>query len=147
PGYQGPGPGGERPRQRPPRHPQAVRTGHRACRPDTLHEVYSTLLDDPRLKLSDADRDSLRARGFDPDEAESHGYRTMPPRNRDAVAHDLSKRFGADKLLTVPGFFRPERGGISIACLPGLLIPCRDARGRIVGLNVRPHKKLGGVRE
>ena len=61
----------------------------------------------------------------------------MPDRWRQAIASELAGKFGQDVLLSVPGFFVNKHGCFSIACMTGLLIPVRDARGRIIALRVR----------
>jgi Domain of unknown function (DUF3854) len=110
--------------------------------PARLDEVYRALLDHPALALTAPNRADLVRRGFPADEIDRRGYRSMPARRREEIAHELAGRFGVDVLLHVPGFFRNNREQLSIACLPGLLIPVRDARGRIAALMVRPNEKL-----
>ena len=110
--------------------------------PARLDEVYRALLDHPRLALSPSNREDLQRRGFPEGEADRLCYRSMPQRGRDDVASDLAKRFGHDVLGHVPGFVRSDRSRLTIACLPGLLIPARDARGRIQALVIRPNRVI-----
>jgi hypothetical protein len=110
--------------------------------PDTLHAVYSALLDHPKLAPSPEHRADLARRGFPEGEAGRRGYRSMPAKWREEIAYDLAKRFGQAALLGVPGFFVNNRGAPSIASLPGLLVPVRDVQGRILGLLVRPDERL-----
>jgi putative DNA primase/helicase len=108
--------------------------------PARLDEVYRALLD--RLVLSPAHRVDLERRGFPEGEADRLLYRSMPARGREQIAHELAGRFGRDVLLHVPGFFINDRRSLSIASLPGLLIPVRAVRGRIGALIIRPNEKL-----
>jgi Domain of unknown function (DUF3854) len=110
--------------------------------PARLDEVYRALLDHPGLALSPANKVDLERRGFPEGEADRLCYRSMPHRRREDIAAEMAKRFGRDVLLHVPGFFIDARGSLSITCLPGLLIPARDARGRIAALIIRPNQKL-----
>jgi hypothetical protein len=120
---------GTAPPPRPP-GPGAERAG-----PDQLHRAYCALL--AALPLSKAHREALRGRGLGDEEIDRREYRTLPVRGRAALAGELRKRFG-DALLTVPGFvLRPGDGGrpfVTIAGAGGLLVPVRDAAGRVVAL-------------
>jgi Domain of unknown function (DUF3854) len=108
---------------------------------DTRHEVYTALIE--ALTLGDDHRNDLVGRrGFSSGEAESRGFRTVLQGGIGATAKALVGRFGEDMLLKVPGFFRKGEH-LTFACAPGLLIPVRDARERIVALSSRPDKPSG----
>jgi putative DNA primase/helicase len=107
---------------------------------DTLHEVYSALLTDPRLAFRDANLEDLWRRGMPVNEALRRLYASMPIRGRGDIAAELAGRFGKETLLSVPGFFVNDRNELGIAAFPGLVIPSRDPTGRIVALIVRPDK-------
>jgi hypothetical protein len=104
---------------------------------DTLHSVYSALLD--LLKLGDDHRRALHNRGMTNEVIDKGAYRSLPGRGRPQIIHDFRERFG-EKLLHVPGFVVKEgRSGryLTLRGPAGLLIPCRDRNGRIIALKVR----------
>jgi hypothetical protein len=107
---------------------------------DVRHEVYTALLG--MMKLNQFHRRNLERRGLSAEAIEQNEYRSMVHRFQPHAAEELARQFGEDVLLTVPGFIRDERDKLSMSCLPGLIIPARDARGRIVALKCRPDKKL-----
>lgn len=105
--------------------------------PDTLHAVYSALLD--ALSLAAADREALRRRGLPDDAIERGGYRTLPSQGRSRVAAALRDRFG-DAVLRVPGFIMKngENGPyLTLRGPVGLVVPCRGRAGRLVALKLR----------
>jgi hypothetical protein len=55
--------------------------------PDTLHAVYSALLD--RLSLSEAHREALHGRGMADDAIDRAVYRTLPIQGRSRIVRDL----------------------------------------------------------
>ena len=105
---------------------------------DALHRVYSALL--ARLQSSEAHRDNLHGRGLGDDEIDRRGYKTLPVRGRAALARTLREQFG-DSLLSVPGFVVKQGAGakpyVTLAGAAGLLVPVRDAAGRVVALLAR----------
>lgn len=110
---------------------------------DFCDEVYGALLE--LCELDPHDRDALRRRGLGDDHIGRNCYRSTPA-DRRGVAAKLYWRFG-DKLLTVPGFIKSSRKGtefITLAGAKGTFIPCRDPKGRIVGLNIRRDKVTAG---
>ena len=113
--------------------------------PDVLHDVYDALLN--MLTLSPAHLAHLRGpeRRLSRNQIRSRKYKTLPVPGRAALARDLADRFGAETLMSVPGFFVSNRGPgkpyLTIAGAAGLLIPFRDAEGRITGLQIRPDGK------
>jgi Domain of unknown function (DUF3854)/Domain of unknown function (DUF927) len=100
-----------------------------------LHRAYSALL--TRLQMSEAHRDNLRGRGLTDDEIDRRGYRTLPIHGRAPLARALREQFG-DSLLSVPGFVVKQGAGekpyVTLAGAAGILVPVRDAAGRIVAL-------------
>ncbi len=105
---------------------------------DALHSIYSALL--ALLALSKVHRERLQRRGLPDAEIDHRLYRTLPIQGRARVARELRERFG-DALLSVPGFIAKVgdsgRPYVTIAGAAGLLVPVRDAAGRIVALLVR----------
>lgn len=105
---------------------------------DTLHRVYSALLDS--LGLSGPHRADLQRRGLSGPDIDRHGYRTLPDRDRAALARRLVEAFGVDIARQIPGLYIREQDGRSwwsLAGAPGILIPVRDIAGRIVALKTR----------
>ncbi|HEY7155026.1 MAG TPA: DUF3854 domain-containing protein [Gemmataceae bacterium] len=105
---------------------------------DALHRVYDALL--AALMLKQSHRDALRKRGLSDGEIDRRLYRSLPIQGRAKLARELGERFGAEVLLSVPGFILKDKDGrkyITIAGSAGLLIPCRDLSGRTVALKAR----------
>ncbi len=103
-----------------------------------LYAVYTSLL--RALSLSNTHRDNLHARGLADEEIEKRRYRTLPLRGRASVAKRLLDTYSAETLLKVPGFYIKEEDGkrwMTLAGMPGILIPVRNTAGQIVGLKIR----------
>jgi hypothetical protein len=119
--------------------------------PGQLHETYSAIL--RWLGLAACHRKALRGRGLPGAEIDARSYATLPAaglalpaewagpppdtlplRLRDGLMVGVRKRRGL--LAKVPGVYRD---GITYRLTgpPGLLVPVRDDRGRIVALVVR----------
>lgn len=98
---------------------------------DTRDRAYRLLL--AELKLSQAHRDNLRARGLTDEQIDGCEYRTLTGSEGPEVALKVCYALGNDKAGGIPGL-TPTR----ILSAPGLLIPVRDLAGRIVALRIRP---------
>ena len=95
--------------------------------------VYRALLD--LLPLSAEHHQNLSGRGL-PDQAiTANGYRSLQDGKelRDTIAAQLSPRYD---LNNVPGFYFRD-GSWRFCAYSGLLIPIRDASGRIQGIQIR----------
>lgn len=103
--------------------------------PDKLNQAYTELLS--HLSLAEEHQEQLWDRGFSPREFSLLGVKTLGKADR-PVAKRLAELFPFWQ--QVPGLAlkdnRPTVCGWS-----GLLIPCRDLQGRIVGLRVRADSK------
>ena len=97
----------------------------------TLDRAYRMVLG--RLTLSQRHWEDLRRRGLSESFIELAQYRTLPEGQGDAIAGALLDELGEDA-RRVPGVHPVERRFIAY---PGLIIPVRDARTRIVALRVR----------
>jgi putative DNA primase/helicase len=97
-------------------------------------EVYAYWLG--LLTLSGRHRNELKARKLPDEEIDRRGYRSWPLEGRKRVVESLAERFGADKCQGVPGLYFEEDRWHG-AAPPGLLIPVRDAQGRITAFRVR----------
>src|SRR5215211_178877 len=103
--------------------------------PQTLDQVYGALLD--ALTLSQAHRQDLHRRGLTEACIKRSGYRTLPLKGREELAHTLVEHFRAEVCSQVPGLYENEAGRFSIAGSAGMLVPVRDIEGRIVALKIR----------
>ena len=127
--------------QRPTSKPSAFE--HPKASPDVLHEVYEALLN--LLDLSPEHLAHLTGpqRKLSRSQVGRRGYRSLHSKGRSEICLKLEKSFGTDTLLTVPGFFisrkGPGREYTTIAGPEGLLIPVRDVKGRIAGIQIRPN--------
>jgi hypothetical protein len=105
---------------------------------DALHAAYSALL--ACLHLSGSHWNALRARGLSDEVIARNEYRTFPVQGRARIAREMWDRF-AEPLLQVPGFIvksgKDGQAYVTIAGAAGLLVPVRDAAGRIVALSAR----------
>jgi len=101
-----------------------------------LDLVYRDLLD--QLGLSEPDRDALRRRGLSDEQIDRGLYRTKPAHACIWEVRDLIDSYGRDVVYGVPGFYLGENHRPSLGCMPGLIVPVRDSRGRIVALKSRP---------
>lgn len=114
---------------------------------ETLHRVYDALLGS--LVVTQSHRDNLRHRGLSDAEIDRRLYRSLPRQGLAKLARELADRFGAETLLSVPGFIAKDgaRGKfITIAGRAGMLIPCRNVDGKIVALKIRRDAEGDGPR-
>ncbi len=100
-----------------------------------LNQVYTKILQN--LTLSERHENLLRERGLP-----IAGYATLPVEveDRHIVAADVAQSLPNKNWLDrTPGFFRPDyaEDAWSINGAPGLLIPVRNHRGYIVGMQIR----------
>lgn len=109
--------------------------------PDVLHEIYSAMLADPMVALSEEHKENLRQRGLPDEEIVRRGYRSLPVRGRSRLTKRLIERFGLEKISHVPGFGLTEsnkgKSYWTLGGAAGLMIPVRDVEGRIVGIKIR----------
>ena len=85
--------------------------------------------------LSGAHRDHLLTRSLTPEAVRTGGYGTwVGGYGRDIAARLLDQGL---RLAGVPGFAQDTTGGWWIRAMPGLVIPVRDAAGRIQGCQIR----------
>lgn len=120
-----------------PRYTLADGRGERAD-PDTLHRVYSCLLE--HLSLASSEEQELVRRGLTTRQ-QRDPYRTLGSR-RASAAYACVRAGLEEHLPRVPGFYIKEDGKgrkyWSLTGRGGLLIPVRDAQARIVALLLRP---------
>jgi len=107
--------------------------------PDALDRAYLALL--AELRLSETHRQNLQLRGLTDTEIDTLGYRTLPANGRRELVNRLQAK--GVKLVGVPGFYL-EVGSFHLSGPAGILIPIRDIKRRIVGLQVRFDKAVGG---
>ena len=101
---------------------------------ESRHATYNALLS--KLSLAKDHRENLRNRGLTDAEIDRLGYKTTPIAGMSMMAKQL--RSEGYYLAGVPGFFRKESGEWTfIHEARGILIPVRDQRGLIQGLQIR----------
>lgn len=101
---------------------------------DTRHETYSALLN--ILTLASDHKDNLLKRGLSSEVIEKNQYRTTPAVGMTALAKQLQSE--GYYLAGVPGFYHIKDGTWSfIKESRGIMIPVRNADGKIQGLQVR----------
>lgn len=100
--------------------------------------AYRALLS--RLTLSDAHRAALLARGMTDEQIARHGYVSSPANEeeRRSLAAEVAAEVARDLAGAAPGFVRDTQGRPTLVCGDDeLLIPVRDAQGRVVGIRRR----------
>lgn len=101
---------------------------------DARHETYSALLG--RFPLASDHKDNLVRRGLSLEDIERLGYRSTPVVGMKAFAGQLDAE--GYVLSGVPGFYKAEDGAwCFIHEYRGILVPVRDIKGRIQGLQIR----------
>ena len=114
--------------------PQAVIKEYPITDIETRHATYSALLS--KLTLSNDHLNNLRNRGFTDEEIRENGYKTTPVAGLQAIAKQL--RAEGYYLSGVPGFYRTDDDiWTFVKDKRGILIPVRDLKGRIQGLQIR----------
>ncbi|MEW5931980.1 MAG: DUF3854 domain-containing protein [Bacillota bacterium] len=100
---------------------------------DTRDRVYRALLS--ALELSAVHREHLLSpvRGMTLEQVERGMYRTLPEGRRAELGEQVARVANPSG---VPGFWRSGNGW-RVGGPAGLLVPVRDVRGRVVGLQVR----------
>ena len=116
-----------------------VPTAKKSLNIETMNTVYQIFLD--MLTLSEEDAALLKVRGFTDDEIVKYGFKTFPRRLlglRNDLEAKVKEAFGtSDALFEVPGFFKKEGEPFSFGYQSGIIIPCRNYEGKIVGLQIR----------
>ncbi len=101
---------------------------------ETRHATYTALLS--KLTLAKDHKENLLGRGLTEDEIVRLEYKTTPILGMSAIAKQL--RTEGHYLAGVPGFYRKDSGEWSFANdKRGILIPVRDYRGLIQGMQIR----------
>ena len=113
-----------------------------ALEPDTLDQAYRAALS--LMNLSYPERHHLAQRGLSPEMISSwqaRGYRSAPTSwpLRQAIAEAVIAAVGKDAAPSLP-FLQPSKkapSGFICSDIPGLLVPVRDTKNRIVACKVR----------
>lgn len=114
---------------------------------DSLDAGYRAML--AKCGLSRAHREALRVRGLTDEHIARAGYASLDVAGRAALARAMVDAVGEEHARRTPGYVVRERDGRSwpsVAGWPGLLVPCRDERGRILGLQIRRDEPGDGPR-
>lgn len=116
-----------------------VKTTKRILDIDLIDKVYNIFLD--MCSLTTEDESILKCRGFDEDEIRAYKFKTFPRRLlsfRKELETRVEKTTGTvDSLFGVPGFFKKQGEPFSFGYQSGIIIPCRNTDGKIVGLQIR----------
>lgn len=106
---------------------------------ELMDEVYRIFLD--MIPLSEEDEALLKTRGLTSEEIKGYKLKTFPRRTvtfRRSFEEEIRRRFGSeDVLFDVPGFFKKAGEHFSFGYQSGILIPCYNYLGQIVGLQIR----------
>jgi hypothetical protein len=106
------------------------------------HSVYYFLLEECLTLNSKHGDQLLNERRLSDATIAANLYASMPGEDSlPDVCGKLRERFG-EGLKGVPGFYRDEAGRWKMLHIGGLMIPVRDVRGRIAGLQIRPDVML-----
>lgn len=116
-----------------------VKTVKKVLNLDLIDKVYNIFLD--MLTLSEEDAALLKLRGFTEEELVEYKFKTFP-RRLVTFRKELEKRVeeetgSVDSLFEVPGFFKKQGEPFSFGYQSGIIIPCRNYEGKIVGLQIR----------
>lgn len=101
---------------------------------ETRHRTYTALLE--KLSLASDHTENLLGRGLKEDEIMKLGYKTTPVVGMTKIAKELVQE--GCELSGVPGFYRTESDAWKFTINQrGILIPVRDGKGRIQGMQIR----------
>ena len=119
-----------------------VQAGPDLASPQARDKVYRCLFS--HLSLSRSHRSNLLRRGLTQSEILSLGYVSLPDGlERLPFINRLTDLYG-QQLLTIPGFYLTAKKRIWLAGPAGMLIPCKDVDGNIVGAQIRTENTSGG---
>lgn len=100
----------------------------------TRHKTYTALLE--KLSLASDHKDNLLGRGLRKDEIIEIGYKTTPVVGMTKISKELVQE--SCELSGVPGFYQTEADTWKFTVNQrGILIPVRDDKGRIQGMQIR----------
>ncbi|MBO5069147.1 MAG: DUF3854 domain-containing protein [Roseburia sp.] len=98
------------------------------------HKTYTALLE--KLSLASDHKDNLLGRGLREDEITQLGYKTTPVVGMTKIAKELVQE--GCELSGVPGFYQTEADTWKFTVNQrGILIPVRDGKRRIQGMQIR----------
>ena len=101
---------------------------------ETRHRTYTALLE--KLSLASDHTENLLGRGLKEDEIVKLGYKTTPVVGMTKIAKELVQE--GCELSGIPGFYQTESDAWKFTINQrGILIPVRDDKGRIQGMQIR----------
>lgn len=107
----------------------------------TRDEVYQAIIE--LLPQKDDHLDALEKKGIIRETAHYGRFASLDAKRAREVVPKLVEQFGANKLVSVPGFEIVGTGDVQLSMAPGsapddsreyLLLPCFDAEGKLAGL-------------
>jgi hypothetical protein len=101
---------------------------------DLRDRAYRALLG--QLPFSEDHRKNLCSRGLPDPEIERRGYGSLRNVDRGRAAKAVREEFG-DAVLAIPGFVQGPHGVTLHGNATGIVIPVRDANGRVRALKIR----------
>ena len=107
---------------------------------NVLNDTYSSLLS--HLSLTERDYRDLKLRGFLDDEIQKLNYKSYAEKTQDACTQLVDKIINDGKKLdNVPGFYKLNGKWTIAKNLPVVMIPVRNEKGLIVGMQQRKHNE------
>jgi hypothetical protein len=103
----------------------------------SFDKVYSFILN--QLSLTDEHKTNLLGRGISEEDIAINGYKSWPYKRIHITAACVAE-FGEASLLCVPGFWKDDRGKVTLSGVSGIAIPVRNLAGKIEGIKLRPDK-------
>lgn len=125
----------------PPPKPRQPARGSEKAAEDILDKAYGAMLSE--LHLSETHCANLKHRGLIDGEIHTLGYKSLPVNGRRTVIQKLIAQ--GIRLTGIPGFW-VESGEIRLSGPAGMLIPVKDIKSRIVGLQIRCDSAESGSR-
>jgi DNA primase len=108
------------------------------------HKVYSILLQESELAYPH--HLALLRRGLSAVAIGVNHYGSLALETAKAAIARARREVGHDNLLSVPGFVKDATGNIRAVRTSGLLVPVRDCKCQIIGLQVRSDDELDAAK-
>ncbi len=107
----------------------------------TADRIYSQILS--FLGLQAKHQQQLKQRGLSIDQIQQLGYGSLPETHPQRIELMQALKNEQSHLLTVGGFYLSKNGHTWISQQEGMMIPCRNVEGQIVGAQIRSDRNQG----